>query len=209
MAVDLAVIDPGMGNLRSVVRAWEHVGATVRLVACPGDLGTPDALIFPGQGAIVDCMATLKETGFDTTIRDWIRQDKPFFGICLGLQALFEFSEEGKVKGLGLFPGRVVRFRLGADFKIPHMGWNTVSFNREPAGEGIRSEGDAFYFVHSYHVVTEDKNLIWGETTYGYPFVSAIRKGNCFATQFHPEKSQAKGLQMYANFLQYVASKKQ
>jgi len=120
----LAVIDYGMGNLRSVVRAWEHVGADAQLVSTPDQIKDADALVFPGQGAIVDAMRLLKETGFDDAIREWIAADKPFFGICLGLQALFEHSEEGDTLALGVFKGQVSRFQIDPSLKVPHMGWN-------------------------------------------------------------------------------------
>jgi glutamine amidotransferase len=213
-ALDLAVIDYGMGNLRSVLRAFERVGGKPRLVNSPAEAAKADALVFPGQGAIVDCMRLLKETGLDRTVRDWIAADRPFFGVCLGLQALFEHSEEGDTPGLGIFPGKVVRFRLSAPYKIPHMGWNNVTW-RTPAGglnpafdamtQGLAPSGDQFYFVHSYYAQPRDRDLVWGETDYGGVFTSAIRRGNCFATQFHPEKSQTKGLQLYRNFLAHAA----
>ncbi|WP_269526236.1 imidazole glycerol phosphate synthase subunit HisH [Coraliomargarita parva] len=198
----LAVIDYGMGNLRSVLRAWQHVGADAHLVSSPEEIASADALVFPGQGAIVDTMRLLKETGFDHAIRDWIAADKPFFGICLGLQALFEHSEEGDTPALGVFKGQVKRFRIDPSLKIPHMGWNAVSFAEgDPITEGLVSGQDQFYFVHSYYIEPEDPALTLFETDYGGRFVSGIRRGNCYATQFHPEKSQAKGLQLYANFL--------
>lgn len=198
----LAVIDYGMGNLRSVVRAWEHVGADAELISNPDQMAGADAVIFPGQGAIVDAMRLLKETGFDDAIRAWIAADKPFFGICLGLQALFEHSEEGDTPALGVFKGQVRRFQLDPSFKIPHMGWNSVTFDRDdPLTEGLTSGEDQFYFVHSYYIDPEDKSLALFETDYGGRFVSGIRSGNCYATQFHPEKSQAKGLHLYRNFL--------
>ena len=198
----LAVIDYGMGNLRSVVRAWEHVGADAVLVTSPDQIVGADALIFPGQGAIVDAMRLLKETGFDDAIREWIAADKPFFGICLGLQALFEHSEEGDTEALGVFKGKVKRFQVDPSLKIPHMGWNAVSFDAEdPIVEGLVSGVDQFYFVHSYYIAPEDSSLTLFETDYGGRFVSGIRCGNCYATQFHPEKSQSKGLHLYRNFL--------
>lgn len=201
---DFAVIDYGMGNLRSVCKAWEHVGARVRLVNTPEDIGAADALIFPGQGAIVDAMRLLKETGFDNAIRGWIAADKPFFGICLGLQALFEHSEEGDTPCLGVFSGRVRRFRLPPELKIPHMGWNSVEFTlQSPLNDGIPATGQ-FYFVHSYYVDPADRSIVWMHSDYGGRFVSAVARGNCFATQFHPEKSQALGLRLYGNFLQHV-----
>jgi glutamine amidotransferase len=219
--LDLAVIDYGMGNLRSVLRAFERVGGRPRLVTTPAEAAGADALVFPGQGAIVDCMRLLQETSLDDTVRDWIAHDRPFFGVCLGLQALFQHSEEGDTPTLGIFPGQVVRFKLHPPFKIPHMGWNSVRWTtpgpapdqrpfNAPAqpglpAEALAKEGDSFYFVHSYHAQTPDQSLVWGTTDYGYPFVSAIRRGNCFATQFHPEKSQSKGLQLYRNFLETAA----
>jgi glutamine amidotransferase len=214
VSLKLGIIDYGMGNLRSVLRAWQYVGADVCLVSYPDQILGLDALIFPGQGAIVDTMVRLRETGFDDIIKDWIAADKPFFGICLGLQALFEFSEEGNTPGLGVFPGRVCRFRFAKQegrncFKIPHMGWNNVNFVQEtPVNIGLES-GEQFYFVHSYYVETPDSKLHWGLTEYGgIEFVSAIRRGNCFATQFHPEKSQANGLHLYKNYLCYLSNLK-
>jgi glutamine amidotransferase len=198
----LAVIDYGMGNLRSVVRAWEHVGADAYLVSEPGQIGAADALVFPGQGAIVDTMRLLETTGFDRTIRGWIAADRPFFGICLGLQALFEHSEEGDIAALGIFKGEVKRFRIDRSLKVPHMGWNSVSFESGARlTDGLVSGVDQFYFVHSYHIEPQDPALALFHTDYGGRFVSGIRSGNCYATQFHPEKSQAKGLHLYRNFL--------
>ena len=198
----LAIGDYGMGNLHSVLRAWQHVGADAFLADQPAQVAAADGLIFPGQGAIVDAMRLLRETGFDRTIRQWVEADRPFFGICLGLQALFEHSEEGDTPGLGLLPGTVRRFRLAPGYKVPHMGWNSVTFAADaPLCRGLASARDQFYFVHSYYVAPAEGTLTWFETDYGGPFVSGIRRGKCFATQFHPEKSQAKGLQLYTNFL--------
>lgn len=198
----LAVIDYGMGNLRSVLRAWQHVGADAILVHAPGDLKGADAVVFPGQGAIVDAMRLLKDTGFDHAIRHWIEADRPFFGVCLGLQALFEHSEEGDSEALGIFKGEVRRFQIDPRLKIPHMGWNAVSFEAgAPLTDGLCSGHDQFYFVHSYHVAPSDPSLTLFETDYDGKFVSGICSGKCIATQFHPEKSQAKGLQLYRNFL--------
>ena len=150
----LAVIDYGMGNLRSVVRAWEHIGADAFLVTDPSQIVNVDALIFPGQGAIVDTMRLLQSTGFDNMIRDWIAADKPFFGICLGLQALFEYSEEGDINTLDIFKGSVKRFRFDfsdPSLKIPHMGWNTVTFDSgAPMTDGLTSGQDQFYFCLLY-----------------------------------------------------------
>ncbi len=205
----LAVLDYGMGNLRSVVRAWEHAGAAVSLVDSPAAAKAADALVFPGQGAIVDAMRQLKATGFDQLIRSWAEADKPFFGICLGLQALFEHSEEGDTAALGILPGRVRRFAFPSEsgLKIPHMGWNAVSFPGTPVEDpllaDIGASGAQFYFVHSYYAEPLDAADILGSTDYGgLDFCSAVRRGRCVATQFHPEKSQAVGLTLYRNFLQ-------
>ncbi|MDR1497526.1 MAG: imidazole glycerol phosphate synthase subunit HisH [Puniceicoccales bacterium] len=207
-AIPVALIDYGMGNLRSVARALEKCGAGVRLVSAPDEVEAGvRALFFPGQGAIGDCMARLKHTGFDSFIRGWIAADRPFFGICLGLQALFDHSEEGDHAGLGIFSGRVRRFPADRSVKVPHMGWNTVAFRPgAPLLDGLRAEGDSFYFVHSYHLAEVPSELVWCETDYGVRFASGIRRGNCFATQFHPEKSQSKGLQLYRNFLQMASA---
>lgn len=199
----VAIIDYGMGNLRSVLRAWEHEGADARIVQHPNDIGQADALVFPGQGAMVDCMRLVRETGFDKSILDWIEADKPFFGICLGLQALFTHSEEGNCKGLGVFAGEVRRFQPSPEAKVPHMGWNDVRFVKgTPVSAGLNETGEQFYFVHSYYATPEDSSVTWGETEYaGRRFTSAANRGKCYATQFHPEKSQAKGLLLYRNFL--------
>ena len=194
-----------MGNLRSVRRALEAAGATVQIVASPEAVGDASALVFPGQGAIVDAMAQLKKTGFDSFIRDWIASDKPFMGICLGLQLLFEHSEEGDADGLGIFRGKVKRFPESADLKVPHMGWNTVSVNVNNSGtlaKDLNPEGESFYFVHSYYVDTPESEIVWSLSDYGLKFVSGIRRGKVFAVQFHPEKSQAKGIALYRNFLE-------
>jgi len=199
----VAILDYGMGNLRSVTNAFRHAGGDPVLAEKPEDLKGIEALVFPGQGAIMDCMVRLRETGFDRVIRDWIASGRPFFGICLGLQALFEYSEEGNTPGLGIYSGRVMRFRLPSTLKIPHMGWNTVHFREgAPLMEGLAQADDAFYFVHSYHVVPEDTSLSWCEAHYGDWFCAGIARGNCFATQFHPEKSQSCGLRLYHNFLE-------
>ena len=205
VAPEIAIIDYGMGNLRSVLRAWEHVGARARIVQNPDGIAGADALVFPGQGAIVDCMRLLAATGFDRTIRDWMDADKPFFGICLGLQALFEESEEaGGCACLGVLPGKVVRFRLSPEFKVPHMGWNSVFFRPDvKISQGM--DGRQFYFVHSFYAAPADPTLVWGRTEYGgASFASAVAKGRCYATQFHPEKSQAGGLQLYSHFLTLI-----
>ena len=158
-------------------------------------------------------MQLLSKTGLDQLIVDWIAADRPFFGICLGLQALFEHSEEGDTRGLGIFPGRVKRFpsgiASGSGLKVPHMGWNSVHFDPSMAPsltEGLKSGVDQFYFVHSYYVEPADKKLQLFESEYGQAFCSGIRSGQCLAVQFHPEKSQVKGLQLYTNFLKTLSS---
>ena len=202
-----AVIDYGMGNLRSVLRAWQAVGADAYLVRKPKEADSADALVFPGQGAIVDTMRLLRRTGMDQLIVDWIAADRPFFGICLGLQALFEFSEEGDTEGLGIFKGQVKRFPSGMGLKVPHMGWNGVSFDQpSQLTKGLVSDSDQFYFVHSYYVEPEDEGIQYFKTNYGKTFCSGIQSGNCTAVQFHPEKSQVKGLQLYTNFLNTLSS---
>ncbi|HKJ89814.1 MAG TPA: imidazole glycerol phosphate synthase subunit HisH [Oceanipulchritudo sp.] len=202
----IAILDYGMGNLRSVHRAFLKAGAEAVIVGHPEEVKDARALVFPGQGAIVDTMFLLRERRWDRYLKDWIGADRPFFGICLGLQALFDHSEEGNTAGLGIFRGRVERFRFSREsgLKIPHMGWNTVRFrDREPSLlEHIDPCSEQFYFVHSYHLVADAEALVWATTDYGGDvFCSAVRKGNLVATQFHPEKSQEKGLQLYRNFI--------
>ncbi|AHF92255.1 imidazole glycerol phosphate synthase [Opitutaceae bacterium TAV5] len=206
----IAVIDNGICNLRSVTKALEAVGASVRVVRSAAEISAAhaDGLVLPGVGALGDCVASLRASGIDDTVRGWIRDDRPFLGVCLGMQALFEHSEEGGngdgTRGLGVFPGKVIHFRLAPELglKIPHMGWNTLRFTQpaSPLAAGLLTTGEAFYFVHSYHCVPADARLVLAECDYGGAFTAAIARGNCFATQFHPEKSQAKGLQIYKNF---------
>jgi imidazole glycerol-phosphate synthase subunit HisH len=204
MSARVAVIDSGICNLRSVTKALEAVGASPVVVESSADFDRSGAggLVLPGVGALRDCVGALRSSGLDATVREWIASNRPFLGVCLGMQALFEGSEEGDVRGLGIFPGRVVRFRLDPPLKVPHMGWNTVRFVQRGTAlqEGLQDDGESFYFVHSYHCVPEDRSLILAECDYGPPFVAAIARGRLFATQFHPEKSQARGLRIYRNF---------
>ena len=206
-APTVAVIDYGMGNLRSVAKAVEAAGATVRIVTRPAEIGDAAGLVLPGVGALADCVTALKAGGLDQAVAEWIKADRPFLGVCLGLQALFDFSEEADTPGLGIFPGKVVRFRVPVGLKIPHMGWNTVRFTQSGSAltAGLKPDGEAFYFVHSYHCVPADPTLVLGECEYGGTFTAAIARGRCFATQFHPEKSQAKGIQLYRNFVAVAA----
>jgi glutamine amidotransferase len=200
----IAVIDTGICNLRSVTKALEAVGADVHVVRSPAEVDAARAagLVLPGVGALRDCVASLRASGLDGTVRDWIQADRPFLGVCLGMQALFEHSEEGNIDGLGIFRGNVVRFRRPPEFKIPHMGWNDVQFVQpnSPLGVGLPGAGASFYFVHSFHCVPTERSLVLGECDYGGTFCAAIARGRVFATQFHPEKSQANGLAIYRNF---------
>jgi len=205
----IAVIDNGICNLRSVTKALEAVGAAPRVVHTPAEFETSEAvgLVLPGVGALRDCVASLRASGLAETVRGWIAADRPFLGVCLGMQALFEHSEEGNITGLGILPGKVVRFRRPPEFKIPHMGWNTVRFTQPDSAlaEGLAPDGENFYFVHSFHCVPADPALVLGECDYGGTFCAAVGRGRVFATQFHPEKSQAKGLQIYRNFANLAA----
>jgi glutamine amidotransferase len=208
MAATIAVIDTGICNLRSVTKALEAVGASIRVVRTPGEIAASGArgLVLPGVGALRDCVASLRASKLDASVRDWIAADRPFLGVCLGMQALFEHSEEGNIAGLGIFPGKVVRFRRPPEFKIPHMGWNTVRFVQRGTAlqAGLSDADENFYFVHSFYCVPADPALVLAECDYGGSFCAAVARGRVFATQFHPEKSQAKGLRVYQNFASSV-----
>jgi imidazole glycerol-phosphate synthase subunit HisH len=210
MSPRIAVIDNGICNLRSVTKALEAVGAAPQVVRTPAEVAASGAtgLVLPGVGALRDCVASLRASQLDVTVRDWMAADRPFLGVCLGMQALFEHSEEGDTTGLGIFQGQVVRFRRPPEYKIPHMGWNTVRFLQPESAlaRNLAVEGESFYFVHSYHCVPADPSLTLAESDYGGTFCAAIGRGRCFATQFHPEKSQAKGLQIYRNFTAVAAA---
>ncbi|MEI6465113.1 MAG: imidazole glycerol phosphate synthase subunit HisH [Verrucomicrobiota bacterium] len=200
----IAVIDTGICNLRSVTKALEAVGATIQVVRNPAELAASRArgLVLPGVGALRDCVASLRASQLDASVRAWVADDRPFLGVCLGMQALFEHSEEGNIAGLGIFPGKVVRFQRPREFKIPHMGWNTVRFTQpgSPLRAQLAVEGESFYFVHSFHCQPANPQLVLAESDYGGVFCAAIGRGRVFATQFHPEKSQAKGPQIFRNF---------
>jgi len=202
------VVDYGMGNLYSVVKAIEHVApaAEVHLTAEPGVIGTADRVVFPGQGAAPDCMAEIDARGLRAAIRT-AAAEKPFLGICMGLQVLFEHSAEGDTTCLGLFAGRVERFDAarmldaeGGKLKVPHMGWNNVRQVAHPLWTGLADQA-RFYFVHSYYVVPADLGLAAGYSNYPDPFVCACARDNVFAVQFHPEKSASDGLRLLANFV--------
>jgi glutamine amidotransferase len=198
----IALVDYGMGNLRSVEKALARVGADVRIVSDRKSVLAADALVLPGVGAFGDCMANLEKIGLVETIREFIATKRPFLGICLGFQALFESSEEAPgVKGFGLFPGTVPRFAANG-LKVPHMGWNELRI-REGNCPLLKDVADNsyVYFVHSYYCKPKNPSVICGTTNYGIEFCSMLWAGNVFATQFHPEKSQAVGLQMLENFV--------
>ncbi|WP_353683716.1 imidazole glycerol phosphate synthase subunit HisH [Thermodesulfovibrio sp. 3907-1M] len=200
----IAVIDYGMGNIRSVSKAVEAVGAQVKITQNAEDIKNARALVLPGVGAFRDCMVNLSELGLLQTIKEEILNGKPYLGICLGMQILFSESEEfGLCKGLDIFKGRVVRFDLPREYKIPHMGWNVVKFKRKNKIVESIPDNSYFYFVHSYYVVPEDERIIAGVTDYGRDFTSMIIYENIFATQFHPEKSQKTGLKLLRNFVQF------
>lgn len=207
----IVVVDYGMGNLRSVAQALRHVApeADVRISGSADDVRAADRIVLPGQGAMPDCMRHLRASGVLEALLEAARS-KPLFGVCVGEQMLFDSSEEGETPGLGLFPGRVVKFQLenrlqpdGSRFKVPQMGWNQVrQVAPHPLWQGIKDD-DYFYFVHSYHAKPDDAAHVLGETDYGAPFACAIGKENIFATQFHPEKSARAGLQLYQNFVHW------
>jgi glutamine amidotransferase len=208
--MDIAVVDYGMGNLRSVSKALEHVapGADIRVTARPEDLRSAGRVVVPGQGAMPDCMRELRSRGLAEAVVEATRT-KPFLGICIGLQMLFDYSEEGNVEGLAVFPGSVRRFpdgltdESGARLKVPHMGWNEVTQTvAHPVWDGI-ADASRFYFVHSYYAAEADPVAASGRCTYGLPFTAAVARDNMFAVQFHPEKSQAAGLRLLRNFVQW------
>ncbi len=198
----IAIIDYGMGNLRSVQKGFERVGHEAVVTRDAKTILSAAKVVLPGVGAFSDCMRNLEEYGLIDAVKQSVASGKPFLGICLGLQLLFTESEEfGISKGLDIIKGRVVRFRLpDATLKIPHMGWNTITVRRRPPALTDVPEGSHFYFVHSFHVVPEDEGVIATTTGYGIEFVSSIWKDNVFATQFHPEKSQELGLSILKHF---------
>jgi glutamine amidotransferase len=201
----IAIIDYGMGNLRSVSKAFEAMGHEAVITRSPAVIGNASHVVLPGVGAFGDCMANLEQYALVEPIRSTIQSGKPFLGICLGLQLLFTESEEfGRHEGLGIIPGKVRKFvvdpMLKPALKIPHMGWNQVNFQRDcPLFDGI-ADGSDWYFVHSYFVDPADRSIAATTTTYGIPFVSSIWRDNVVACQFHPEKSQSVGMRLIRNF---------
>lgn len=207
----VAIVDYGMGNLRSVAKAIEHVAPEARVLVThqPAQVAAADSVVVPGQGAMPDCMRELAARGLRQSVIDAARS-KPFLGICIGLQMLFDSSEEGDVCGLGVFGGRVRRFPAarmngpdGVRLKVPHMGWNRVAQAKPHALWQDIADGERFYFVHSYFVVPDDRALTAGRTEYGVDFTAAVAQDNIFAVQFHPEKSAQAGLALLRNFMRW------
>lgn len=198
----VTIVDYGSGNLRSVQKACERLGTAARITDDPNRVAEAEKLILPGVGAFGDAMRELRARGLVEPILAHLGADRPFFGICMGLQLLFETGlEGGRHAGLGVLAGDVVRFALPAGMKVPHMGWNTVAWTGIDAERAPVATDDYFYFVHAYHARPTEATVIAATTDYGGPFCSAVRRGRLFATQFHPEKSQAAGLQLLASFL--------
>ncbi len=197
----IAIIDYQMGNLRSVQKGFERVGHAAEIVDDPEKLARADKLVLPGVGAFGDAIAELRRRNLVEPIREAINAGKPFLGVCLGLQLLFDVGYEGaRHEGLGILRGEVRRFELPKEYKVPHMGWNGCQIRRPaPILKGI-PEGAHVYFVHSYYVAPADPSIVAIETDYGGPFCAMIWRDNLFATQFHPEKSQDQGLRMLQNF---------
>jgi len=199
----IAIVDYGMGNLRSVEKGFLKVGVDARVVTDPKAVDDAQAVVLPGVGAFRDCMRNLKEMSLTESIVRSIQKGKPYLGICLGLQVLFTESEEfGIHKGLDILKGKVLRFQI--NLKVPHMGWNNVRIQRRPPiFDGIQDE-TFFYFVHSFYVLPDDNDVVATTTDYGITFASMVWKDNIFATQFHPEKSQETGLKILKNFGDFV-----
>jgi glutamine amidotransferase len=204
-SLNVVIVDYGAGNLRSVSRAVAHVGYEPRVTQDPHEVAPADALILPGVGAAADTMRNLREHRMVEPVRDYIASGKPFFGVCMGQQALLSVSEEGgEHECLGIIPGRVKKLPSGQ--KVPHMGWNQV---RQKSAHPIFDEipdDSYFYFVHSYYPEPADERVVIGETDYGVTFASVLARDSIVATQFHPEKSGELGLRMYANFLDWAAA---
>ena len=202
----IAIIDYGMGNLRSVQKGLERVGFVAQVTRDADRIASAAGVVLPGVGAFGACMDNLRTYGLIDPVRHVVANGTPFLGICLGMQLLFEESEEfGRVPGLGIFPGRVVRFADMPGLKVPHMGWNQIRKQQDPPHLRGIDDGAFVYFVHSYYVAPTDASLTATSTEYGVEFTSAIARDNVFATQYHPEKSQAVGLKILENFGKIVA----
>jgi imidazole glycerol-phosphate synthase subunit HisH len=203
----IAIIDYQMGNLRSVQKGFERVGHKAIVTSDPHELQRAQRVVLPGVGAFEDAIAELKRRELVGPIKDAIASGKPFLGVCLGMQLLFDVSYEGgEWEGLGIISGKVVRFDVPAEYKVPHMGWNGCHIVRRPPVLTATTEGTHFYFVHSYHCVPDHQDVIAITADYHRPFVAAVWKDNLFATQFHPEKSQAEGLKLLKNFAEMQIS---
>ena len=199
----IAIVDYGMGNLRSVQKGFQKVGVDVTVTSHPQVIDDAEAVVLPGVGAFRDCIRNLSDLSLTDAVVRSIKKGKPYLGICLGMQVLFSESEEfGRCRGLDIFRGKVVRF--GAGMKVPHMGWNTVTIEKRPPVFGGIEDNSYFYFVHSFYVVSEDKDIISGTTDYHGCFTSMVWKDNVIATQFHPEKSQELGLKILKGFGAFV-----
>lgn len=197
----ITIVDYQMGNLRSVQKGIERVGGQAKISSDPAEIAAAEKLILPGVGAFGDAIAEIRRRDLELPIRDFIDSDRPFLGICLGLQLLFERGyEHGEHAGLGVLEGDVVRFELPSSFKVPHMGWNTVHKTHDAPILSETAEGTHFYFVHSYYVRPADPAVVALKCTYGEPFCAMVWRDNLYATQFHPEKSQDNGLQLLRAF---------
>jgi glutamine amidotransferase len=203
----IAIIDYGMGNLRSVEKGFQKVGMEVKVTSKPEDVERADAVVLPGVGAFKDCMKELNNLDLVGAVTDSLKKGRPYLGICLGLQVLFSESDEfGTCRGMDIFKGKVVRFE-NSDLKIPQMGWNQLNIKTDnPLFKGIPDKS-YFYFVHSYYVAPDDKSIIATTTDYGVEFTSSVCTDNVYAVQFHPEKSQGLGLTLLKNFGDIVAGK--
>lgn len=200
----IAIVDYGMGNLRSVEKGFLRVGVDAKVTSEPAAIDNASGIVLPGVGAFKDCIKNLTEANLIGAIKDSIQKGKPYLGICLGLQVLFSESEEfGLCKGLDVLKGRVVRFPEGK-LKVPHMGWNNIKIARRPSILDDIHDNGYFYFVHSYYVVPDNKDIVAATTEYGLEFTSMVWKDNIFATQFHPEKSQELGLKVLKGFGDFV-----
>lgn len=197
----IAIIDYQMGNLRSVQKAFERGGHAAAVTGDPEVIAQASKLVLPGVGAFADAIAELKQRELVEPIKAAIAAGKPFLGICLGLQLLFDRSyEDGEHEGLGILPGEVRKFEIPPEYKVPHMGWNAVAWPRRPPIFAGLAEDCHFYFVHSYYVLPDDSSVVAGQASYPTPFCAAVWRDNLFATQFHPEKSQSAGLAVLKNF---------
>jgi glutamine amidotransferase len=201
--IKIVVIDYDSGNLRSVAKALEYAGVSPLVTSDPAQIEIADAVVLPGVGSGVAAMKSLRDRGLVEPLREYVASNRPFLGVCLGLQLLLDYTDEGNEQCLGIVSGRVLR--LPKNLKVPHIGWNSVEFTIEhPVFEGI-PQGSYFYFVHSYYALPDDEEAVVGVTEYGVPFCSAYARDRLIATQFHPEKSGSIGLRIYQNFVSFAS----